>query len=149
MKKIILSACSGLVLAVVTQIASADTLPANSLPMSKILQNLQTKGFTIIKEVEFEHGAFEVEAIGPQGNKLKLQVNPQTGEITNNKDNQTNQLSILAAVQKLEAAGYHNIYRIELDDSKYEVKALDKDGKEVSLKINANTGEIKKEGWFD
>lgn len=145
MKKTILSVCSGLILGFTTQTASADHMPTTSLPMSKILQDLQEKGYGAFKEVEFEHNIYEIEAIGPQGNKLKLKVNPQTGELINDKHHP---MSVLAAVQKLESSGYHNIYKIEFDDNKYEMRALDKDGKKVTLKINANNGEIKKEGWF-
>ncbi|KTD22853.1 Uncharacterized conserved protein [Legionella lansingensis] len=143
MKRIILSVCSGLLLTITAPIVFADNLPANTLPMSKILQSLQSKGYNIIKEIEFEHGAYEVEAIGPQGNKLELRVNPQTGEISNDKNNQAKPISMLDAVQKLESAGYHSIYKIESEGNKYEVKALDKNGKKVKLKMNASTGEIK------
>ena len=149
MKKTILSTLGGLFLILSAPIALADDIPSNALPISKILQDLHAKGYTLIKKVEFEHGTYEVKAIGPNGNKMKLQVNPQTGEITNNKSNNAKMMSMLDAVKKVESAGYHNIYKIKQEDNKYEVKALDKNGKKVELKINADTGEIKKEGWFD
>lgn len=145
MKKIILSTCGGLILTLTTQTTLADKVPANALPMSKILQDLKDKGYITINEVEFKHGTYEVKAIGSQGNKIKLRVNPKTGQINDNKNNNANLMTMLTAVQKLEAAGYNNIYKIELEGSKYEIKAMSKEGKKVKLKLNTYTGEIKKD----
>ncbi|OGV44379.1 MAG: hypothetical protein A3F46_03780 [Legionellales bacterium RIFCSPHIGHO2_12_FULL_42_9] len=148
-KRIILSVCSGFILVFAAQTALANDIPTTSLPMSKILQVLQSKGYSSVRKVEFEHGTYEVKAISAQGKKVKLNVNPQTGVITNNSKTQNNSISMLMAAQKVEAAGYHGIYKIKSEDGKYEIKALNKDNKKVELKVNVKTGEIKKEGWFD
>ncbi len=52
---------------------------------------------------------------------------------------------MLDAVNKAEAAGYQRIYKVERDNNEYEMEALDKDGKQVELKVNASTGAISKE----
>lgn len=147
-KRIILSVVSGIILTLASQTVLADDIPTTSLPMSKILQDLQSKGYNAVRKVKFEHGSYEVEAMSKQGTKIKLNVNPQTGKITINPKT-PNTLTMLSIVQKIEAAGYHNIYKVKSERGKYEVKALDKDNKKVELNVDAQSGEIKKEGWFD
>ncbi len=52
------------------------------------------------------------------------------------------QITLLDAVKKAEAEGYHDFYKVEFEKNKYEIKALDKSGKKIELKIDANTGTI-------
>ncbi|MFO2807971.1 PepSY domain-containing protein [Legionella pneumophila serogroup 1] len=80
-KRIIPSVCSGFILSFMTQIAIADDIPTRSLPMSQILQHLQSKGYHTIQEVEFDDGLYEVEALDEQGNQIILRMNPQTGDL--------------------------------------------------------------------
>ena len=148
-KQIIISVFGGVLLACTSHTVLADDIPTTLLPMSTILQDLQSKGYDNIRKIKFEHDVYEVEAISKQGTKIKLSVNPQTGKIANSPMMQKNSLSMRSIVQKVEAAGYHSIYKVKSEDNKYEIKALDKNNKKVELNVDAQTGEIKKEGWFD
>lgn len=141
-KRIILSVCSGFILSCVIQTAMANGIPTNSLPMSQILKNLQSKGYKNIREVKFDDGIYEVEALDEQGNEHILRVSPKTGELIKNQNIQNNAISILEVAQKIEAAGYHFIYKIESHGSHYDVEALSKEDKKVELKIDADTGKI-------
>ena len=67
---------------------------------------------------------YEAEVINVQGNKIKLRINPQTGDIFNHLKIQRS--LYVECRQKVEEAGYRNIYNIKVDNDKYEVKALDK-----------------------
>lgn len=51
-------------------------------------------------------------------------------------------LSASEIVTKLEARGYANIREVELEGGKYEVKALNAEGKPVELYADLHTGEI-------
>ncbi|WP_147277501.1 PepSY domain-containing protein [Aquicella lusitana] len=136
-----------------TSVTLADNLPATAVPLSAVITNLQTKGYNNIKEVKFEHGFYEAEAMNAQENEVKLEIDPKTNAITKTKigykmKSMANpKISMLDAIKKVGAAGYHDIYKIEFKKDKYEVKALDKNNKEVELRVNANTGEVSKE-WF-
>lgn len=145
-KKNVASIIAGLTLAFATQISFADETPATLLDMSKILQNLNSKGYNIVRKVELEHGMYEAETINTQGNEIKIQINAQTGEITSPKES-NKQITMLDAVKKVETEGYHNISKIKSEHGNYEIKALDKDGKKVELKVDASTGKINK-AWF-
>ncbi len=53
--------------------------PANAMPISMIVQSVEARGAGIIKEVEFEHGFWEVELLN-EGRKIKLTIDPKTGK---------------------------------------------------------------------
>ncbi len=45
-------------------------------------------------------------------------------------------------IEKVKAAGYTDIRKIENEHGRYEVKVRDADGKRLELKVDAKTGEI-------
>lgn len=51
-------------------------------------------------------------------------------------------LSIPQVVDKIEAAGYRNIEKIERERGSYEAKATDRNGQRVKLYLHPQTGEI-------
>jgi hypothetical protein len=51
-------------------------------------------------------------------------------------------LSIPQVVDKLDAAGYRNIEKVERERGSYEVKATDRNGQRVKLYLHPQTGEI-------
>ena len=51
-------------------------------------------------------------------------------------------LSIPQVHQRLEAAGYGNIEKIERERGDYEVKATNRNGERVKLHVNPQTGEV-------
>jgi len=140
MSKIILTIVAGLV----CFSAYAEDMPAKSLPMTTIISDLEKQGYLVIKEIKFKDDAYHVEAIDKQGKEVEVKVNPETGALDQSKKSSMS-LTMQEAVKKIEAAGYHSIYSIEADDDKYEAKALDKDGKKVSIHVNGNSGEISKD----
>lgn len=127
----------------------ANAIPQSSLPMTTLIKKLESNGYVFIHEIEFSDDTFKVEAVNKQGENVELTMNPETGEIlTNHEHEKSNmKLTMMDAVQAVENAGYHNIYKItvSLSKSNYEIKALDKNGGRISLNINGVTGEISKE----
>lgn len=51
-------------------------------------------------------------------------------------------LSIAQVADRLDAAGYRNIEEIEREHGGYEVRATDRDGKRVKLRLNPWTGDV-------
>ncbi|MBA3058609.1 MAG: PepSY domain-containing protein [Gammaproteobacteria bacterium] len=51
-------------------------------------------------------------------------------------------LSVPQVLQKLDAAGYRNIEKIQLKRGSYEVRTTGRDGERVKLHVNAQTGQI-------
>lgn len=141
-KRILFSIYGGIIFALATQTALADDIPSRTLPMSEILKIVQTRGYSAIREVEFDDGLYEVEALDEKGNQIIVRINPHTGDFINTQKPKKYPVSILEAAQKIEDAGYHHIYKIETHGSQYEVNALDKKGKKVKLRLDASTGKI-------
>jgi hypothetical protein len=120
--------------------------PKDRLPMSKILQNLERDGYSIITKIELEGEAFKARVFDARGKEHRVEVEPKSGKINHSKAQPT-RLTLGEAVKKVEEAGYQNIYKVKADDNEYEMKAFDKDNKRVSLDVDAATGKINKE-WF-
>ncbi len=55
---------------------------------------------------------------------------------------QSNWMPIEQVQTRLEAAGYRDFSKIERDDGKYEVNAIDTEGRRVELKLDPVSGEI-------
>lgn len=51
-------------------------------------------------------------------------------------------LSIAQIHERLEAAGYRNIEKIERERDRYEVDATDRDGRRVELEVDATSGQV-------
>jgi len=146
----------GIFSAFTVQITVAHEAPQNVPNIVPVIQHLQSKGYVPIHEIKFDDGMYKAEIWKGNDQEIKLEINPQTKEITQTKTKQEThpalpavKLSLLEIVKKVEAAGYHSVYKIKFKMSRYEVKALDKEGKKVELNVDANTGKVNKEGWFD
>jgi hypothetical protein len=144
--KTLLAIVAGTLFTVMGQVAFADEAPATSVAMSAMIQNLQKAGYVAIREVKFDDDKYEAKVITANGQALKVQLNPQGEPMTPTRA--ANKLSILDAANKVEAAGYAHISKIEAEDNGYKVRAYDAKGKKVSLMVNGTSGNIDKK-WFD
>lgn len=122
-------------------LASAEK---TSITMVKALQRLDQAGYRYVHEIKYKRGVYRVEAIDAGGQKVKLKVNAQTGMIQAPKGSNKPYLSMLQVAQKIQAAGYANISKIEFDDGRYEAKVYDPKGNKIKLYINPVSGEIRK-----
>ncbi len=122
-----------------------DQLPANAVSASTVLENLQKAGFTGVRKVKFENDVYEAVAINHEGRPVKVAVNPTDGQVSKESKAMAAQLTILDAAKKVEKAGYTHISEIELEKNKFDVKALDKNGKKVDLEVDGQTGNIKED----
>ncbi len=146
-KHVIASLIIGFCILFVMQTAFAgESKPKDVMKMSVAIQKLQAKGYKHIRKIEFKDGFYEAKVMTVDGYKLEVRVNTKTGEVENLKK-EVKSLGMLEVVKKVLAAGYHDIYKINFDDGEYEVAAVDKDGKDVKLEVNALTGEVKYD-WF-
>lgn len=144
-------------LALSVKVALADDMPNQPINLTNVIKKLQTLGYNNIEEIKFDDGILKVETINAKGEEIKLRMDPQNYNIVSSKTEKNWEMhqpkpakfSMLDVIQKLESGGYHNIYKIEYEDTNYKVKALDQNNKKVELKINANTGEINKEKRSD
>lgn len=128
-----------------TTTSTTQVMPAMS--MMDVLNQLDAANYNKIKEVELGHnGTYKVEAINSKGQKVEFVVDPAKPVIEKQAQT-TTMLSAKDIAKKVTDAGYMNITKIKCDGAKYDVKAQDKQGKDVKLDVNSVTGEISKD-WF-
>lgn len=146
-KQALIALCLGSLLAFSSSIAVAkdDNIPDNAVKMSKALESLKTKGFNVVRKIEFDDDAYTASVINAEGKEVKIYVNSQTGEVSPPKES-NDSLSALEVAKKVEQAGYQKIYKIDTQwfRDRYEVKAYDRNGKKVELDVDAKSGKILK-----
>ena len=104
-------------------------------------------GYTIVKKVEFDdnNGEYKADVVNAAGKNLEIIVNPKTGKMVKPKEDITG-WNALEIAQKVQHAGYKNIYEIdtELMGNEYKVKALDEKGEKIAIKVDIQSGKITK-----
>jgi hypothetical protein len=131
-----------------TTTATTTTAPAApAMSMTEVLSKLDAAGYNVIKEVELgRNGTYKVEAMNSKGQKVEFVVDPAKPMIEKQAQ-ATKMLTASEVAKKVMDAGYTNITKIKFEGSRYDVKAMDKQGKSVKMDVNAVTGEITKD-WF-
>jgi hypothetical protein len=142
--KLLLAGC---VLAATTQLALAADVPADSVAMSTVIQNIHDAGYPVIEEVEFNDNNYEADVITAQGQEVTVWID--TKGTVSGPDEKLYTLSMLDAVKKAEGGGYSSIYEVESGRSYYSIKALNDKGEKTDIKISKETSEISNKGWLD
>jgi uncharacterized membrane protein YkoI len=145
--KLLVAITLGSLLAVsapMTFAAKAQTQPGQ---MVKALEALKDKNYIIIKKIKFDNdkGVFIAKVVNAEGKNLEIHINPTTGDMGKPEGEITGWTAIEIA-KKVQDAGINNIYEIntEIFGNKYDVKALDDQGKKVTVKVDVKSGEITK-----
>jgi hypothetical protein len=63
----------------------ANTSERQWLSIPQIYNKLDAAGFRDIEKIERKHGSYKIRAIDRNGERVKLYLNPQTGEINNQR----------------------------------------------------------------
>ena len=63
------------------QAPAAATAPAPQLTIRDIYDRVEAAGYRDIREIEWDHGRYEVKASNAQGQRVKLYVNAGTGAV--------------------------------------------------------------------
>lgn len=150
MKKFILSV--GIMSLMGTSFAIADDMPArDSVSIVKVAQNLESAGYKNIREIKFDDGKYEAKVVNSQGNKVKLKIDPKTGEVPKQVEQAASKIDVVQALEAAQKEGCQNISKVEHEHKGFEVKCKDKDNKKYKVVVDSQTGkaEKKKESWFD
>ena len=142
-----LTSAIGSIAAAASTTSTSTTMTAPAVAeasLLSVLKTLNSQSFTVLK-LEREKEGFEAKVITPEGFMQEVKFD-QAGNMLPSK-HKSPAVSMIAAVELLEKAGYTSISEIKVHHHMfYEVEALDpKDNKKVELKVNAMTGEVKAE----
>ena len=132
-------------------VAAFDARGNGAISSSQVRAQVLAAGYVRVKDIEFDDGFWEVEAIDRFGREIDLIVHPISGAILNAPDDQG--ATPLTAVQihaLLTEAGYTRIHDLEYDDDGYwEADATNPRGERVELRIDPYTGAVLREKLDD
>lgn len=141
MKKILFCGLICLMLFFNSAFAAPDVLPIQSV--STVLSQLKSQGYVAFEKIELKGEEYQVLAIGEDGVLTYIRINIHNGEVMEMKKASTH-ISMLDVVDKVEAKGYSSISKIETNNGNFIVQAISPSGKQVTLTIDAVSGELLK-----
>lgn len=114
---------------------------------AQITSQVEAAGYSQVRDIEFEDGFWEVKAVDAQGNRAKLLVDPDTGELIDARAPAA--MTVADIGNLLQQQGYTRVRDIELDDGRYEAEAVNPAGHEVDLVLDPRDGRIIEEDIDD
>lgn len=101
---------------------------------------LAKQGYTLITDLELDHGVWEADATNAQGIPVDVFVDPRTGQIISDKP--AHVLGASEIRKRLSAAGYHYVRDLELDDGVWKAEAFNAAGMPVDVMLDPHNGKI-------
>lgn len=131
-----------------------DSRGTGAIPAQRVRELVLAAGYVRVKEVEFDDGFWEVEAIDGHGREVDLVLNPLTGAILGSSTDAVpggsgTPLTAEQVRAALTAVGYTAIRDLEYDDGHWEADAVNARGQRVELKIDSHTGAVLREKLDD
>lgn len=132
-----------------------EDTPRSVVPIGKIVESVKAAGFHSVHFVEQEHALYEVHARDETGRMVELFVHPKTGEVLRHP--KTGKvlwkyvpeempfeptLTVDQVVERVEKAGYMDVFAVTHAHTLYEVRAHDAQGKVVTLHVDPKTGKV-------
>lgn len=132
------------------QVHTFDARGSGAIDARRVRELVLAAGYVRVRDIEFDDGFWEVEAIDRQGREIDLVLHPITGEILNGPATSgpggaaplTHQ-QVLAALTQ---AGYTRIRSLEYDnDGFWEAEAINPQGQPVDIDIDPYNGSVLRE----
>jgi hypothetical protein len=113
---------------------------AQALNQQQISAQLTQQGYTDIHDLSFDDGVWSARARSGNGERVKLRVDPITGQAYPNK--QVSSMSEADIRSSLSVQGYTDVRDVDFDHGIWTVKAKSPAGAKVSLKVDAESGRV-------
>lgn len=143
--KLMITSCLSAFITFTAPFALADAPQTQPGDMVKVLDDLKSSGYPIVKKIEFNtlNGAYNATVVNGEGRNLDIQINPQSGEMTRLK-NDVEGLKASDVAKKVQEAGFANIYEMSIGmfGNKYYVKVINDKGQKITLTVDGKTGNI-------
>lgn len=134
------------ILPVALGLASIFSMPAFAEPGGSLLsapqvRSLLTKqGYTLVTDMELDHGVWEADATNAQGIRVDVFVDPRTGQVIS--DEPMHVLGASEIRKRLSAAGFRYVRDLELDDGVWKAEAFNAAGMPVDVMLDPHDGKI-------
>ena len=107
---------------------------------AEVRSHLATQGYRNINDVKFNEGVWMADALSLDGKHVEITLDPGTGKVVTDEGVAT--ISRAAVTAILTANGYTNLHDIDFEDGVWKVEAHDRNGADVELKVDPNTGKV-------
>lgn len=111
-----------------------------ALTQQQIVAQLNQQGYTDVHDVDFRDGVWTARAHSGDGSRVKLRVDPLTGQAYPNK--QVSRLNETDVRAELSSEGYTHVHDVDFDDGVWTAKARNNAGVKVRVQIDAQSGRI-------
>ena len=126
----------------VTSFVLAEEVPMSAATVAKIMQLVNQEDYVGVRKIKLKDDHYFVEAFTEQGQHIKIYIDPQTFKILDPKPEINRLLTMNDVAKQVEAAGFPEIYIIELQEEGYNVIASNSKRSRVKLFVNASTGKV-------
>nr|WP_225737506.1 PepSY domain-containing protein [Dyella acidiphila] len=111
-----------------------------ALNQQQIRAQLTQQGYTDIHDLNFDDGVWTARARSGNDERVKLRVDPITGQAY--PDKQVSPMSESDIRSALSVQGYTDVHDVDFDHGIWKVRAKNPSGAKVSLKIDADSGRV-------
>lgn len=106
------------------------------------LDRIAAAGHAAPFELEYRQGYWTAEATTPEGLRVDLLVDPDSGQVYSFDTRGTGAISAADVRRIVLEAGYVRVHDVEFDDGFWEAEAIDSYGREIDLVLHPVTGAI-------
>lgn len=112
----------------------------DALTAPQVRTQLESQGYTRVKDLEFKDGMWKAEATSANGKDVDVRLDPRTGTVYPEKA--VSQLGEADIRAQLSAAGYSDVDDVKLKDGLWKAEGRTAEGEKVNLRLDPDTGEI-------
>lgn len=112
----------------------------DALTAPQVRAQLESQGYTKVKDLEFKDGMWKAEATSANGKDVDVRLDPRTGTVYPEKA--VSQLGEADIRAQLSAAGYSDVDDVKLKDGLWKAEGRTAEGEKVNLRLDPDTGEI-------
>lgn len=107
---------------------------------AQVRETLIHQGYTKIDDVKFDDGLWHADAKSADGTDVDLRIDPKSGKVY--PDKEVSHLSEDDVRAALATQGYTKVHDVDFDDGVWNAKADDKNGHDVEVTVDPNTGHV-------
>lgn len=119
------------------------------ISLEQAIEKAQAAGYTEIRGIEFDDGAWEINTRRADGSRLTVFIDGQSGDILSPEQPGQKQLGPTEVMAKLAEAGYTEVRELEREDGFWNAEVRSSAGFTREVRVHPITGQISNEGWSD
>lgn len=120
--------------------ATGAALAQDALTAPQVRTQLESQGYTKVKDLEFKDGMWKAEATSANGKDVDVRLDPRTGRVYPEKA--VSPLGEADIRAQLSAAGYRDVDEVKFKDGLWKAEGRTADGEKVNLRLDPDTGEL-------